>query len=300
MGDSSMSDYLEVARTGRNEWWRYLISFPGILLIWFIIGGIPVVLFGTYLMLDGNPDTGLSATGFVGVSLAVNFLVNVLTFIPFIAATLLAVRFVHARSLRTLITGEAQIRWKRMFVGAGVWFVIAALTAIVESLLYPGRYTLTFQPVSLLLFAILALIFIPMQASAEELFFRGYLLQWIGLRLKNKWVLASLNGALFFLPHMVNPEMGTDALLMGLGYFAMGFFFALITLQDHGLELAIGMHTANNLFTTLFANYTITALPSPSLFTIQTLDPLYALVSVVVGMLVFCLILFRPARRISM
>jgi hypothetical protein len=118
----------------------------------------------------------------------------------------------------------------------------------------------------------------------------------MGLRLKNKWILAFLNGVLFFLPHIVNPEMGTNAVLMGLGYFAMGFFLALITLEDNGLELAIGMHAANNLFAVLFANTTITALPSPSLFTIQSLDPVYGLISVVIGMLVFYLIFFWSTR----
>ena len=119
-------------------------------------------------------------------------------------------------------------------------FCLAALIAAVESLLYPGRYVLTFQPVAWLIFAVFALILIPIQTSAEEVFFRGYLLQWMGLRLKNKWLLSLLNGLLFFLPHAANPEMAANSLLVGLGYFAIGFFFALITLEDHGMELALG------------------------------------------------------------
>jgi hypothetical protein len=174
-----------------------------------------------------------------------------------------------------------------MFAGAGLWFCIAASIAIVEALLFPGRYVLTFQPLTLLVFAIFALVLIPIQTSAEEVFFRGYLLQWIGLRLKNKWILSFLNGVLFFLPHAANPEMAVNSLLVGLGYFAIGFFFTLITVQDNGMELALGMHAANNLFAVLFANYKVTALPSPALFTIQTLDPVYGLISLVIGMSIF-------------
>ena len=288
-----MSDYLEVARSGKNDWWRYLVSLPGILIIWLFVGSIPVLLLMGYLIMDGDPATGFSGTGFTGIPVVVDFLATMLTFVPFIVATLLAVRFVHARSLRTLITGKTHIRWGRILAGAGVWFGIAALVSIVEALLYPGRYVLTFQPVILLVYAVVALILIPIQTSAEELFFRGYLLQWMGLRLKNKWLLAFLNGALFFLPHIVNPEMAANSVLIGLGYFAMGFFFALITLQDNGMELALGMHAANNLFAALFANYTISALPSPALFTIQTIDPVYGLVSVTIGMVVFYIIFFR-------
>jgi membrane protease YdiL (CAAX protease family) len=293
-----VSNYLEVARTGKNDWWRYLISFPGILFSWFFFGAIPVVVLILYVSADGNPSTNFSAAGFSGVPVLLEFSANMLTFVPFIAATLLAVRFIHARSLRTLVTGEAHIRRRRILAGAGAWLVIAALIAFVESLLYPGRYVLTFHATTLAVYAAAALILIPIQTSAEELFFRGYLLQWMGLRLKNKWVLAFLNGVLFFLPHIVNPEMAANSILIGLGYFAIGFFFAFATLQDNGIELALGMHAANNLFTALFANYTVTALSSPALFTIQTLDPVYSLISVVIGMILFYMIFFgRPRTR---
>jgi CAAX protease family protein len=295
-GDFLMSNYLEVAHKGRNDWWRYLISFPGILVIWFLVGSIPVLLLMTYVSRDGDPATSYAATGFTGIPVIPEFLVTMSSFIPLIVATLLMVRVIHARPLKTLVTSEAQIRWGRIFAGAGVWLVVATLLSMVEALLYPGRYILTFQPVTWLIFGIFALIFIPIQTSAEELFFRGYLLQWMGLRLKNPWLLSFLNGVLFFLPHAANPEMATGSILIGLGYFAMGFFLTLITLQDHGMELALGMHAGNNLYSALFANYTVTALPSPSLFTVQTLDPVYSFVSLVAGMIVFYMVFFRTTR----
>jgi membrane protease YdiL (CAAX protease family) len=287
-----MNAYLEIARQARNEWWRYLISFPAILMIWFIVGSIPVVLLMAYVSMDNDPATSFSGTGFVGIPVTVEFLFTMSSFIPFLAATFLAVKFIHARPVKTLVTGHANIRWGRILAGAGVWFIVAALLAVVEALLYPGRYVLTFQPVTLLIYALFAFILIPIQTSAEEFFFRGYLLQWMGLRLKNIWLLSLLNGVLFFLPHAVNPEMATNSILIGFGYFAMGFFLALITLRDEGLELALGMHAANNLFAALFANYTITALPSPSLFTVQTLDPVYSLASLVLGLIVFYAVFF--------
>jgi membrane protease YdiL (CAAX protease family) len=291
-----MSDYLEAAQQGRNDWWRYLLSFPAIVAIWLIVGSIPVLMLLAYVSMDGDPATNFSGTGFVSVPLVLEFLITMSSFVPFLAATLLAVRFIHTRPLKTLVTGATRIRWGRIFASAGVWFCIAVLVSVIESFLYPGRYVLTLQPVRLLLFASFALFLIPIQTSAEEFFFRGYLLQWTGLRLKNKWILSFLNGVLFFLPHAANPEMASGSLLIGLGYFVMGFFLTLITLQDHGMELALGMHAANNLFATLFANYTVTALPSPSLFTIQELDPAYSLVALIAGMVLFYLAFFPITR----
>lgn len=291
-----MSDYLELARHGKNDWWRYLISLPGILATWLLVGSIPVVLFMAYVSMDGDPATDFSGTGFVGVPVIVEFLVTMSSFVPFLVATLLAVRFIHARPLKTLLTAQLNVRWGRILAGAGTWLIIATLLSLVEALLYPGRYILTFQPARLLLFALFALVLIPIQTSAEELFFRGYLLQWMGLRLKNKWLLSLLNGILFFLPHAINPEMATNSLLIGLGYFATGFFLAFITLQDNGIELALGLHAANNLFAALFANYEVTALPSPSLFTVQVLDPVYSLVALIAGLILFYLVFFRLTR----
>ena len=291
-----MSEYLEVASQGRNEWWRYLLSFPAILVIWLFVGSIPVVMLMAYISMDGDPATNFSGTGFTGIPVVLEFLITMSSFIPFLVATLLAVRFIHERPMKTLVTGKMHIRWGRILAGAVAWLVIAALLAVTEAFLYPGRYVLTFQPVTLLIYAVFALILIPIQTSAEELFFRGYLLQWMGLRLKNVWVLSLVNGILFFLPHSVNPEMASGSLLIGLGYFAMGFFLTLITLQDHGMELALGMHAGNNLFAALFANYEVTALPSPSLFTVQTLDPVFSLISLIVGMGVFYAVFFYITR----
>ena len=291
-----MSDYLEIAHSGKNDWWRYVLSLPAIITIWLMVGSIPVIMLMAYVTMDGNSATDFSGTGFTGIPVLPEFLITMSSFIPFFAATLLAVRFIHIRRLKTLITSEARVRWEKMIAAAVVWMVIAALLSVVEAFLYPGRYVLTFQPLTLLTFAIFALLFIPIQTSAEELFFRGYLLQWLGLRLKNKWLLSLLNGLLFFLPHAANPEMASGSVLIGLGYFAMGFFLTFITLQDHGMELALGMHAGNNLFAGLFANYTVTALPSPALFTVQILDPVFSLSSLVVGMIVFYAIFFRTTR----
>jgi membrane protease YdiL (CAAX protease family) len=291
-----MSKYLEAAHQGRNDWWRYLTSLPAILAIWFIVGSIPVVFLVAYVSMDGDPATNFSGTGFTGIPVILEFVFTMSSFIPFLAGTLLAVRFIHARPLQALVTGGTQIRWGRIFAGAAVWLLIAALISAAEALLFPGRYVLTLQPVTLAIFAVIALVLIPIQTSAEEFFFRGYLLQWMGLRLKNWWLLSFLNGLLFFLPHAANPEMAVDSVLIGLGYFVMGFFLTLVTLRDNGIELALGMHAANNLFAAVFANYTITALPSPSLFTIQTLDPVYGLISLVIGLILFYFVFFRITR----
>jgi hypothetical protein len=65
------------------------------------------------------------------------------------------------------------------------------------------------------------------------------------------------------------------------------------------LELALGMHAANNLFTALFANAVVTVMPTPSLFTVMEMDVVYSVVSSLMIILVFVLIFIGPLRRKS-
>ncbi|MEW5941800.1 MAG: CPBP family intramembrane glutamic endopeptidase, partial [Chloroflexota bacterium] len=133
---------------------------------------------------------------------------------------------------------------------------------------------------------------VPIQTSSEELFFRGYLIQNIGLKLKHPLALSFVSGVLFTLPHLANPEVAEDALLVPLFYFFFGAFATYVSLRDNGLELPLGMHAGNNLFTALFVNATVTALPTPAVFTVTEFDVVYNLVAPIVAMVIFYVLMF--------
>ena len=292
-----MLKFLDLARQGKNEWWRYVLAILLILFMWQILGALPSAAFFIWAFLSGgtrsrhlpfNPATSYSAGGFVAFMLASVF---------FIGGIFLALRFIHRRPFRTLVTPARSIAWGRLFQGFGLWFVLATLMSGVEALLFPGRYVLSLDLKRFLPFVILALIFIPIQTSAEELFFRGYILQAVGLRLRNIWVLSAISGLLFGLPHLLNPEASVNYPLLGLYYFSFGFALAYISLRDGRLELALGAHAANNLFSVLIANYAITALPSPSIFTIRVLDAVFSVPLSICSLALFIFLFVGPWRQ---
>jgi uncharacterized protein len=292
-----MQTYLDLARRGKNDWWRYVLAVLVMLFMWQIIGSLPAAALVILGVLRGNLQAGSETgvlpgtdplTGFIGLMMASVF---------FMVGIYLAIHFIHRRRFLTLITPANSIAWGRFFQGFGVWFLLSGLMAVVEALLYPGRYVWTLDLQHLFLFVFLALFFIPIQTSAEELFFRGYILQGFGLRLHNIWVLSTISGLLFGLPHLLNPEASANYLLFGFYYFAFGFSLAYITLREGRLELALGAHAANNLFSVIFANYTITALPSPSLFTITVLDAFYSVPAALIGMAIFITLFARLWRE---
>jgi hypothetical protein len=53
------------------------------------------------------------------------------------------------------------------------------------------------------------------------------------------------------------------------------------------------MHAGNNLFATLFVNATVSALPTPAIFTVTEFDVAYNLISPVVAMVIFYVLMFK-------
>jgi hypothetical protein len=223
-----------------------------------------------------------------------NYVVLNLSFGLLILGVFVTVKFVHGRPFRSIITPAKQINWRRMAQGFGLWLLLVTLASGVEYLINPEIYTVVFNVRRFLPFALVVLLLTPMQTTAEELLFRGYLLQATGHLGRNFWVLALVNGILFMVPHLGNPELAASAILLPLFYLSIGAFFAFITLRDNSAELAIGAHAANNLYSALFANYTNSALQTESVFLITELDAVYALISFWVMAIIFYLVLLWP------
>ena len=293
-----MDAYLDLARQGKNNWQRFVLAVALILFLWQFFGALPSVFLFIWVSADGNPATGISSSGqFVGLEPALSFTMTMLSSVFFLIGLFLAIRFIHRRPFLTLITPARTVAWGRFFQGFTLWFVLSGLMALVEAYLHPGRYAWTLDLRRYIPFVFLALFLIPIQTSAEELFFRGYVLQGVGLRLRNIWVLSAFSGFLFMTPHLLNPEARVNYGLLGFYYFFIGAVMAYVTLRDGRLELAMGLHAANNLFSALFANYTVTVMPTPSMFTVNSLDAVYSVLAATIGLIVFVLVFIGPLRR---
>lgn len=90
----------------------------------------------------------------------------------------------------------------------------------------------TFQdpnPWEYLTFLLFAIVLIPCQATFEEIFFRGYILQRLVMFSRNRTFLTSLSAILFVVPHLLNSEPWTHgvipyvvSLLMFGGFMTLG------------------------------------------------------------------------------
>ncbi len=139
---------------------------------------------------------------------------------------------------------------------------------------------------------------VPIQTTAEELFYRGYLLQGMGFLTRNFLLLAIINGILFMIPHLANPEVAASPLMAIIDYTIFGFFLAYITLKSNTIELAIAGHASNNLFIAILANSEISVSPTPSLFlsssaTNSDIVLLFSLAASVLIPLLYYVIMFK-------
>jgi membrane protease YdiL (CAAX protease family) len=274
--------YLDLARLGHNEWWRYLLGALTIAFFWLVLGNVPYVL----LMLAGRSEPPLD---FVAVNLSIFMM---------LAGLAVTVKLIHRRSLRSLIAPEDRFDWTRAARAAAAWVVLAAAVAILEHLLYPERYYLSFNPDRFFIYLVLVLMLTPLQCFVEELVFRGYVMQALGLLTRRPLVIAVLSSIAFTIPHLLNPEvLEHGAAIMAANYFAIGMLLATITLRDGRLELAIGLHAVNNVFLALIANYEGSVLATESVFTARELDPVYSLVTLIAGAVAFHWWIFRRARE---
>jgi membrane protease YdiL (CAAX protease family) len=291
--------YLDCVQQGKNEWWRYVLALFVIAFMWFIVGTLPYIAVGIGVLVDNNPATDIdpALSQVIGVNPTLLFVALMLSFVCFVAGIYIAVRFVHQRPFVGLITCGAAVRWSRLGQAVGLWLLLSAAIAVVEALLYPGRYQLTFDPLQFVVFLFFAVLLIPIQSSSEELFFRGYVLQSASLQVRNPIVLSLISGAAFMLPHLANPEVQVNIFLLPIFYFAFGAFLAYASIKDNGLELALGIHAANNLFTALFANYQGSALRTPSIFTALELDAVYNMIAVFIAMAIVYVWFFVLERK---
>lgn len=293
-----MSSFVDAARLGHARWWRYLMGLIFALLCWLIIGGIATAAVLVVVMEPGTALGALSVEQLSAQGPYTAFLVVMAGYPFFLLGMVLTPAIFHRRSPLTLITAAPSIERTRVALGFGVWSGIQVLFTALGYVLDPAGLMFTLNAATFAPFLVMAVCLVPLQSTAEELLFRGYLVQWASLLSRNKVFLTIVSGVIFTLPHLANPEVGLDVPAMVAQYFALGAFFAWISLRDGTLELAIGVHAANNLFAVLLVNYPNSALPSPSVFTTTSFEPLPSLIWLLVGIALFYVTVYVwPWRR---
>ena len=233
-------DFIQQAYKGENSWWRWLLTI--------LIVMSPFLLnFAIYFLLPEVYKGLMEDTANFQGNKNIFLIENLMPFAVLLVLLIVFVKFVHLRSFTSVVTSRKKVDWNRFFYGFVTWFLMTVFFLFIGYLLVPEEFVWNFKPVPFFLLLTICIILIPIQTSLEELLFRGYLMQGIGLLTKTRWVPLIVTSTLFGLMHILNPEVSKLGYgIMGF-YIGTGFLFGIITLLDEGAELALGIHAANNI-----------------------------------------------------
>ena len=279
--------YIEQVRNSTNSFWLYIIGVF-ILGVVIIIGNIP---FGFLILAEAGVDAAqltLAEQMKVLPSNTTLFLL-LLPFALVFGAILLITKLLHKLKLRELITSRSKVDWKRVRFGFGTVALSFIAMLVVGYFIDPESVQWNFKLNSFALLVLISVIMVPLQTSAEELFFRGYLMQGLGRIFPMRLLPFVITSTLFGLLHFTNPEVDKLGDIILITYLSTGFFLGAITLIDEGLELALGFHAGNNLFLSLFLTSDWTVFQTDSLF-INMSEPNVA--AYIIGPLIMYSVLF--------
>lgn len=254
-------NYIQQGYTGNLGIWKYLL-FAGL-----FFGFIALNFIGLILLENLDPNFNIEELMKTQIAEkgANRFLAeNLIPFAIGLGALFLWVKFVHKQTLTSLTTASKKIDWKRVFFAFTLWALVTAFFVFLDYKMSPEDYKLNFDMNKFIWLLIIGVLLIPLQTSFEEYFFRGYLMQGVGIIVKNRWFPLIFTSVVFGLLHIANPEVDKLGYGILVYYIGTGFFLGIITLMDEGLELAIGFHAANNLITALLVTAEWTAFQTDS------------------------------------
>ncbi len=156
---------------------------------------------------------------------------------------------VHQVRPRWLLSVQPGIRWRYLLICLGIALVSLNGVLLLSQVVSGNTLAVNVQP-GFWGFFVVVLLTSPLQAAAEEVFFRGYLMQALGSLVAKPWFGVVVSSVVFALLH------GTQNLPLFLDRLVFGLLAALLVWRTGGLEAGIAAHVVNNVFAYLIAGLT--------------------------------------------
>jgi membrane protease YdiL (CAAX protease family) len=294
-------NHLECVTPKKNKWYWYLL----VLFLCFVagntVGSIPlvVVLLVTLIKSRGgfSDMTAIAKMDFntAGLDLNLGLACILFVFAITLIAAIFIIKIMHERTWKGVINGTNRVRWSRFFFGFFVWGLISFVLFAISYYTEPELYVLRFQPVKFIFLVVIALIFFPFQTTCEEFLFRGYLAQGFGSWTKSRWWALFIPSILFGLLHSANPEIQEYGFgVMIVQYIFLGLILGFMSIMDDGIELAMGVHAVNNIFSALFFSFKGAALQTYALFEVTEVNQAEQILPLVIsGIVVLAIFAFK-------
>ena len=270
-------NHFESVTSKRNKWYWYLLVLVLCFIVANTVGAIPVF----FLMISSFMKNGMDISSmsnmqnlFSDIDKNVVLFAMLFAFAVMLASIIFFVKLFHGRTWTEVINGTKSVRWSRFFFGFIVYGIITICLFAISYFSEPENVVFHFEPVKFFIMLVIVVIFIPMQSTVEEFAFRGYLAQGVASWTKSRWWALIIPSILFGLLHFKNPEVEEYGFwVMMPQYVFLGFMFGIMSILDDGIELAMGVHTVNNLLGSVLVTFDGSALPTYALFEFKEINP---------------------------
>lgn len=250
--------YIEQAFKGNNTWWRVLITTLCTI-------GIFVGNFIAFFMMSKEQMDEVYKT-MSEVPNNVSLFVNLMPFVLLLGLLFLLVRNLHQRSVLSLTTSRNKVDYKRILFSFSVVVLLTIFLFLVTYSIDSSNIEWNFNPLKFSILFLISIMLFPFQIGLEEYLFRGYLMQQIGIIVKNRWFPLLFTSVIFGLFHSANPEVAEMGFGVMFFYIGTGFLLGIMTLMDESLELALGFHLGNNLMAALLITSDYSAIHTDAVF----------------------------------
>lgn len=252
-------NYIQQAYKGQRELWMFILTT-------LLVAGIFLLNFVFYLMSDPG-DLDAAYDMMKNWPANVSLIINLVPFAILLGLLFVMVKYIHQRSILSLTTARPKVDYKRILFSFLMVCTFTLVTFFIGYSIDSSEIVFQFNPGKFALLFLISIILFPFQIGLEEYLFRGYLMQHIGVLVKNKWFPLMVTSVLFGIAHSANPEVGAIGFWqMMIFYVGTGLLLGIMTLMDDGLELALGFHLGNNLLASLLVTADWTALQTDAIF----------------------------------
>ena len=224
------------------------------------------------------------------------FIALLITIIPVIPAIFIARLITNFKPLGLIHSIAGRMRWSYLGVFLGFGFLIFGLYyvgfATLDGSLTTQNSVHPLNSGMFWLYIVLILLIVPFQCYAEELLFRGYLMQTVGRWLKNPVWAIIIPAPIFMVLH----GYGLWGLLSVL---TMALIAGFLCWYTGGLEAGIGLHIANNVSIFIFG---LLGLEDPfgAVREEQPLDFVQALILQLAFAGLVCMYTYRQKRKAAL
>jgi uncharacterized protein len=278
--------FIEQAYKGKNDWWRVVITT-------LLTSGIFILNFIAFLILP-KEDIEKSYDLMKNMPNWLSLTINLIPFAFLLGLLFLLVRLIHERSILSLTTTRSKFDFKRFYFSLGLIIFLTVVTFFISYFYDHSTIIWNFNPLKFSVLLAISLLLFPLQIGLEEYLFRGYLMQQIGIIVKNRWFPLLITSVFFGLLHSANPEVNEMGFGVMVFYIGTGFLLGIMTLMDEGMELSLGFHLGNNLMAALLITSDFSALKTDAIFKYsRSENPSSALSEMIVSMaIMYPLIIF--------